>query len=401
MDFENFLNGIPRVMRKPRKKRKRLFRKLGGHKKGPDMDQKYFAMKHYHTPRKWDDGMSKKGKITEMVETNGNGNKEFFLASTSLNDHYITDMVDRRTEAGLPTITTKEELVVGKREWNNFVVSNYKGKQIIQFSDSYGMVIDGLNFVDYSAHGSTVDITLCGDADFVESEYKKITSIHPVAKCHIEWVYGPDGSSVNIPMTDEKTPITEMYPFLKDETIHEYYDRFLESSASILLLIGPPGTGKTTFIRGLLNYTQSNAIVTYDEKILNNDYIFARFIEDDSGVMVIEDADNFLKSRSDGNSMMHRFLNVGDGLISMKNKKMIFSTNLPSISDVDPALVRPGRCFDVVTFENYTVEQAKILAEKLRIEFEPEDGKKTYSLAEIFHKQNNTNPKQIRKMGFY
>lgn len=402
MDFERIidrLSGVPRRSFRP--KRKRVFRKRGGHKSGPDMEQKYFSMKHYNPPRKWDDGLMKKGLVTEMEDTNGNGNKEFFLASTSLNDHYITDMVDQRTEAGLPTITLKEELVVGKREWNIFVVGNYKGKQIIQFSDAYGMIIDGLNFVDYSAHGSTVDITLCGDADFVESEYKKITSIYPVAKCHIEWVYGSDGASVNIPMTDEKTPITEMYPFLKDETIHEYYDRFLESSASILLLIGPPGTGKTTFIRGLLNYTQKNAIVTYDEKILDRDYIFARFIEDDAGVMVIEDADNFLKSRADGNSMMHRFLNVGDGLISMKNKKMIFSTNLPSISDIDSALIRPGRCFDIVTFENYTLEQAKTLAEKLRIDFEPEDGKKTYSLAEIFHKQNNASPKQTRKMGFY
>ncbi len=402
MDFEKMmsdLNSVPR--RNKRSRRKRFKRKRGGHKTGPDREQKYFSMKHYNPPRKWDSDFTKKGTLTEMEDLNGNGNKEFFLASTSLNDHYITDLVDQRTESGLTTITIKEELVVGKREWNLFILANYKDKQIVQFSDSYGMVIDGLNFLDYSAHGSTVDITLCGDTDYVESHYKKITSQHPVAKCHIEWVYGSDGSSVNIPMTDEKTPISEMYPFLKDESIHEYYDRFIESSASILLLIGPPGTGKTTFIRGLLNYVQKNAIVTYDEKILDRDYIFARFIEDDAGVMVIEDADNFLKSRADGNSMMHRFLNVGDGLISMKNKKMIFSTNLPSISDVDPALVRPGRCFDVVTFENYTHEQAKKLADKLNIEFEAEDTKKTYSLAEIFHKQNNANPKQLRKMGFY
>jgi ATP-dependent 26S proteasome regulatory subunit len=166
-------------------------------------------------------------------------------------------------------------------------------------------------------------------------------------------------------------------------------------------LIGPPGTGKTTFIRGLLHHASKNAIVTYDEKILERDYVFARFLEDDVGVMVIEDADNFLKSRSDGNTMMHRFLNVGDGLISVRGKKLIFSTNLPSIRDVDPALVRPGRCFDVVTFDNYTLDQAETLAKKLDITFEKKENKKdTYSLAEVFFKQKNSSPKQVKKMGF-
>jgi ATP-dependent 26S proteasome regulatory subunit len=49
--------------------------------------------------------------------------------------------------------------------------------------------------------------------------------------------------------------------------------------------------------------------------------------------------------------MMHRFLNVGDGLVTTKGKKLIFSTNLPSIRDVDSALVRPGRCFDILNFD--------------------------------------------------
>jgi hypothetical protein len=364
-------------------------------------ERKYFDMKD-EAERKWTDGLSRKGKITEMDELNSDeSGKEFFLASTSLNDHYITNMVNARTENGLSTVSVSEELVVNKRDWNEYIRNKNTNRQVIQFSDRYGMVIDGLNYVDYSAHGNTVDVTIAGDPDFVKTEYKELVSTFDVAKCHIEWVYSANGESVNIPMTDEKTPITEMYPFLKEETIEDYYNRFMESSASILLLIGPPGTGKTTFIRGLLNHVQKNAIVTYDEGILNKDYIFARFIEDDAAVMVIEDADNFLKSRADGNSMMHRFLNVGDGLISMKNKKMIFSTNLPSISDIDSALIRPGRCFDIVTFENYTPEQSKKLAETLNIEFTPEDGKKSYSLAEIFHKQNNASPKQVKKMGFY
>jgi ATP-dependent 26S proteasome regulatory subunit len=185
-----------------------------------------------------------------------------------------------------------------------------------------------------------------------------------------------------------------MYPFLKGEKLTDYYDRFMKSPANILLLIGPPGTGKTTFIRGLIAHSNSSAIVTYDAAILEKDFVFARFIEDDTGMMVLEDSDNFLKSRSDGNTMMHRFLNVGDGLVTTKGKKMIFSTNLPSIRDVDPALIRPGRCFDILSFEPLTKEQAEKLAQ--RVEVKLEGDKSTWSIAEVFNKQ--TDQKAIKKI---
>ena len=134
--------------------------------------------------------------------------------------------------------------------------------------------------------------------------------------------------------------VDEMYPFLEGEKLTDYYERFMQSSANILLLIGPPGTGKTTFIRGLLAHTESSAVVTYDAAILEKDYVFARFVEDETNIMVLEDSDTFLKARSDGNTMMHRFLNVGDGLVTTKGKKLIFSTNLPSVRDIDPEIGR-------------------------------------------------------------
>jgi hypothetical protein len=382
------LDDLLRRVAAPRKKFKRLKRNK----------MRQFSMKS-RLPRKWDKMMKDDPYMDKDFTIASN---QYYLAASSLNDHQITKLVAKRTEMGISTITVKENLVCDPKQWFNYIHAEYAGDQIVEYTESNGMIIDNenLEFIDFSVNSNSVEVRLYGSKEFTTTVHQELIGRFSVATCHIEWMYSGDGSSVTIPMTGEKLPISEMYPFLGDESIEDYYDRYLESDSSILLLIGPPGTGKTTFIRGLLHYAEKNAIVTYDEKILERDYVFARFIEDDVGVMVIEDADNFLKSRDDGNTMMHRFLNVGDGLISMRGKKLIFSTNLPSIRDIDSALIRPGRCFDIVTFDNYTVEEAEKLATKIGVSFERKEDGGTYSLAEVFHKQRNASPKQTRKMGF-
>jgi ATP-dependent 26S proteasome regulatory subunit len=165
-------------------------------------------------------------------------------------------------------------------------------------------------------------------------------------------------------------------------------------------LIGPPGTGKTTFICGLLQHTNSSATLTYDANILEKDYVFASFVEGDKNILILEDADMFLKSRKEGNTMMHKFLNVGDGLVTTRGKKMIFSTNLPSIKDIDPALVRPGRCYDILHFGELTQEQAETLAKKVGVTL---NGKREkWSVADIFYNEDAGNKFKVKesKLGF-
>jgi hypothetical protein len=63
---------------------------------------------------------------------------------------------------------------------------------------------------------------------------------------------------------------------------------------------------------------------------------------------VVEDADHLLTARSGGNQDLHRFLAIADGVVSAQERKILFTTNLPNVHDIDEALLRPGRCFATV-----------------------------------------------------
>ena len=211
----------------------------------------------------------------------------------------------------------------------------------------------------------------------------------------IEWVYSQRGDSISVPL-NYRPALKGAYPWLPKD-IHAYIDDYMNSDASVLILLGPPGTGKTTFIKNLIHRSTADAKVTYDEKVMSDDSLFANFIEGNEKFLIMEDADAFLKAREDGNTMMHRFLNVSDGLISAKDKKLVFSTNLPSVRDIDSALMRPGRCFDVIEFRALTRDEAKVVAGEVGIELP--DGPQ-FTLAELFNEQPSSDTVSTRRVGF-
>ena len=333
--------------------------------------------------------------------------EKIFLGVSDFDDLMTSEVLQRRVEAGVTTLQRETTVLANRSTWKEWAENHFKAMMFVQSSSSDGFLIeeDTNNFIKYNVNSNSTTVRAFGDDVFIESIIAEVESSFSIVTSYIEWIYSSDGNSVNVPLNRERLPCEEMYPFLNGESLGDYYDRYMQSNANILLLIGPPGTGKTTFIRGLLAHRNASAIVTYDAGILEKDGFFARFIEDDAEIMVLEDSDAFLKSRSDGNTMMHRFLNVGDGLVTTKGKKMIFSTNLPSIRDIDSALVRPGRCFDILTFAPLEVSEAQALADALEVELPVRPrGKETdkYSIAEVFNVQseNTTKSQTNRKVGF-
>jgi len=337
--------------------------------------------------------------VLNLREIMAEDNK-IFLGVSDVDDLISSQIMQRRVSAGKSTVHRQTSVLCNREQWQVWAEKQFTGEEYLigQTNSSCGFIVekDTDNLIKFDVNSNTTDVRAFGDQDFANDIVALVEDNFDIVTAHIEWVYSPDGNSVNIPLNRDRLPVQEMYPFLNGEPLGDYYDRYMASSANILLLIGPPGTGKTTFIRGLLAHTNSSAIVSYDSAILEKDGFFARFIESDDNIMVLEDSDAFLMSRKEGNTMMHRFLNVGDGLVTTKGKKMIFSTNLPSIRDIDSALIRPGRCFDIVEFKPLTHDQAKVLADKLGASIPERTG--DYSVAEVFNAQI-TKPKE-RKVGF-
>lgn len=209
----------------------------------------------------------------------------------------------------------------------------------------------------------------------------------------------------------------EAYPYL-GTSLEQYTSDFIESTSSVLMLLGPPGTGKTRFIKYVMKYmakkyktletinrdidddipslVEDNAFpVMYStsQDAYDDDYFFIEFIRGRARLLILEDIDFNLKSREDGNVFMHKLLSTSDGIIELKNKKIIISTNLQSKQKTDKALVRPGRMYGILETQALSFDQAQILADKLGTPFTIRKKENMYTLAEIY---NNKIDKQER-----
>lgn len=275
------------------------------------------------------------------------------------------------------------------------------------------MLLDADDFFVAASGGRTGDYTSCIFNVWADS-IKRAETIEETLLKHIEPVQITEPMfSINWNFLTSKNELTsaeieelandqlldEAYPFL-DRGVDHFIQRFLDAKESVLVLQGLPGTGKTRLIRAILGEIsrrqgkKARALYTGDMRALESDEIFVKFITGWDDAFVIEDADHLLKPRAHGNEHLHRFLSIADGVVRSQGRKIIFSTNLPNVSDLDDALIRPGRCFARVSFQKLSIDEAQRLVDQLCKESDlpgldvekaiPEANKKRYSLAEVY-----------------
>ena len=259
-------------------------------------------------------------------------------------------------------------------------------RRTVEFSnDKMGFIADIHSLSDpFDKQDRLVSIYLYSTPEIIEPIWKDMkqrytNTVDPV----ITWYYEREDKkleSKDFFIAPNKSFHSEFYPYLGD--IDKFCNDFNTSSANILILLGPPGTGKTSFLKHFLKYTKNNAITTYDQNVMTTDSLYVNFLNSTTKYLILEDSDILLLSREkDDNRVMSKILNASDGLVST-DKKFIFTANLANDSQIDEAMVRPGRCFGVKHFRELTQEEGLKVANKLNKQLPMKDH---YSLAEIFN----------------
>jgi hypothetical protein len=174
------------------------------------------------------------------------------------------------------------------------------------------------------------------------------------------------------------------------------------SKKGIILLHGKHGTGKTTYLRYLINNLEKNIIyVSPDMSSRVSEPSFLTFLlKHKNSILIIEDAENVIKTREAGeNQAVSNLLNITDGILGDGLNFQIICTFNTNFDQIDPALKRKGRMIAQYEFKNLTVDKTANLVNHLYGEdaIVPDS---EMSLAEIFNMNEDNYDKKVVKQTF-
>lgn len=154
------------------------------------------------------------------------------------------------------------------------------------------------------------------------------------------------------------------------------------SGGRLILLHGPPGTGKSTAIKALSGEWRSwctSQVITDPERLFFRPNYLQCVVQSASArrrppldkappdaqprwsLIIAEDADEFLRStaRRDAGAALGRLINFTDGINTDSHGALVLLTTNEDIGRLHPALTRPGRCLASIRFDTFTVDEAR------------------------------------------
>lgn len=226
---------------------------------------------------------------------------------------------------------------------------------------------------------------------------------------------GNDIDVERIPVTVEQTIAREKIDLYYGNGTATWVSEWLRTldlrRYGLSLLTGDPGTGKTTLIRSLAHWLSASHLFYFMPA--------SRFASVDSGaivtfltsenrssklrkVLILEDAESILHRRgTDNREKVATLLNITDGLLGDALGLHVICTLNSDLTEIDPALLRPGRLVAHRDFSLLSANEAERLARALGLAAPAGD---QVSLAEIFNPAPSgcVTPRVARRvMGFH
>ncbi|HEY8901274.1 MAG TPA: AAA family ATPase [Chthoniobacterales bacterium] len=189
---------------------------------------------------------------------------------------------------------------------------------------------------------------------------------------------------------------------------HEaFVDTLSTRHRGLSVLDGPPGTGKTSYLRQLMVRLKdthrfyflaaANLRLLRDAEFVDFWSSERRLHEDASMVVILEDSENALMPRrSDNREEVSLLLSITDGILGEFLRLQVICTINCQARELDPALLRPGRLVAHRHFGRMNRARAERLAVSLG---RPLPAGDDFSLAEIFRGERAATPEK-RTIGF-
>jgi SpoVK/Ycf46/Vps4 family AAA+-type ATPase len=172
----------------------------------------------------------------------------------------------------------------------------------------------------------------------------------------------------------------------------QWTERMRRTPSGLTILCGPPGCGKTSYLRALMSRLLATAVFYFvpvsEAEMLSH----PRFVSfglrqtnrhpKQQKIAILEDAEELLLARDEGSrAKVSNLLNIADGFLGDHLKLHVIATTNVPLSKLDPAIARPGRLIGVREFRRLSRAEALRLADAKGLNLPDQSD---FSLAELY-----------------